>query len=642
MGNATILLGSAALAAQQPVPPQPAPQPAPPRLPADSAKGQIATTRDSTKGALAAPHDSTRAEIAAARRKRLAADTLKAPLARAELPVETGGRWHWSGEALRAAGAVTLADLLARLPGATSLRANWIPAPQFIAWNGDVGRVRVFLDGVELDAIDARSGSVLDLSTVPIWQLEEVSVERGPGELRVHLRSWRVQKTTPFTRTDITQGSENTNLYRGYFGKRMHNGGALQVAAQQYSTTSLRRAGDGSSLQVMGRIGWAWKQLSVDGSWNRAGIDRAPTIRYPLASALTDKKAVPAFKGSMGSAYARLAWGDPDAATAPWVQLIAATQGVSDGSDTVRKWIDTVVIKRPQRPDTTNTIPRAQTFATSRAQYIVAAGASRWGVRGSVTARLRVLPGRTSLSPSARLGYDWRFVSLAAYAETRGADSTRRLDVTARVAPWRWLVLSGAHGSYTPNSAEAGGPAFTASRLELSSTLFGVTLSGGMLARGVTTLAAPVALDRSLVRVPDGAVKGAIVATRGAIYRDLGFDISAVLWDSRGAYRPQMDVHGSLILDSSFPGKFTRNNFHLLASTTFDHRTPMFFPTDSGGIGLTAGTIDVIGARVEIRIESGTVFYQSDNMVGKVFETAPGYMMPRRLQFMGLRWDFWN
>ena len=44
----------------------------------------------------------------------------------------------------------------------------------------------------------------------------------------------------------------------------------------------------------------------------------------------------------------------------------------------------------------------------------------------------------------------------------------------------------------------------------------------------------------------------------------------------------------------------------------------------------------------EIRIESGTVFFQAENTVGKAYETAPGYMMPRRLQYYGLRWNFWN
>ncbi len=599
-----MLLWGSALASQEPTRPGvPEPKPAAvPAMPADSAV-------------------------------RPPADTVKAPLAQAELPVEAGGRWHWRGEDLRSAGAATLADLLARVPGATGFRANWIAAPQFVSWNGDVGRVRVFQDGVELDAIDPRNGSVLDLGVIPLWQLEEVSVERGPGELRVHLRSWRVDRTVPFTRTDVTTGSENTNVYRGYFGKRLRNGGAVQLAAQQFSTTSPRTGGDGSSLQVFGRIGWAWKRWSVDGTWRRDGLDRAAAIRWPLNGALTNANGIAAFKGSLGAAFARVAWGDPDAKGAPWVQLIAATQMVAENSKASETTSSGSA--RPVPKDTVDS-------ASSRSQYVLSTGASRWGLNASATARLRASHGRTELSPALRLGYDWRFVSLAAYAESRGSDSTNRMDVTARAAPWRWLVVSGAYGRYSPKSEATGGPSFTASRVDASTTLFGIALTGGMIARGLTTVAAPVALDRGLARVGTGAVKGVAFSARGPVYRAIGFDVSGVRWESSGAYRPQMEVHGSLGISTSWLGRFPRDNFHILAAGTYDHRTPMFFPTAGGQIGQTTGPIDVIGARLEIRIESGTVFFQAENTVGKAYETAPGYLMPRRLQYYGLRWFFWN
>ncbi len=624
-----MLFGCSALAAQQPVSP-PAPAAKPAEAPRDTAT-RAAT--DTTRPRGAGVTDTSKVDSATARRRRLAADTVKSPLAHAEMPVSSDGRWHWSGEALRGAGAVTLADLLARIPGATAFRANWIPAPQFIAWNGDAGRVRVFFDGIELDAIDPRNGSVLDLALIPLWQLEDVSVEPAPGELRVHLRSWRVDRTVPFTRTDIVTGSENTNLYRGYFGKRLHNGGVVQFGAQQYNTASVRTGGDGSSLQFFTRVGWAGKRWSVDGALNRASVDRAATIRFAFSAPLLNKNGVPAFKGSLGSAYARVAWGDPDAKGTPWVQFIASTQMVAENSKVSQSTalsVPTAAIK-----DTVDT-------ASSRSQYVLSAGGSRWGVNASASARLRAAHGRTDLSPSARLGYGWRFVSLSAYAESRGSDSTRRLDVSARIAPWRWLVLSAAYGSYAPKSALLGGPSFTASRADLSTSVLDVTLTGGVVTRGLTTVAAPIALDSSLVRVGTGAVKGVVAGMRGLVYKDVGIDLSAVRWESSGAYRPQMEVHSTLFLDSSWPGHFPRNNFHILASTTYDHRTPMFFPTPAGLVGQTAGPIDVIGARLEIRIESGTVFFQAENTVGKIYETAPGYMMPRRLQFYGLRWDFWN
>ena len=593
-----------------------------PKSPLDSVIPRDTTTQATSK-----------TDSAALRRKRLAADTIKSPLARAERPTNLDGRWDWSGEDLRSAGATTLADLLDRIPGVTSFRANWIPAPQFLAYNGDLRRVRVFLDGMEVDPIDPRNGGVLDLALMPLWQLEEVSVERSAGELRVHLRTWRVDHTTPFTRTDITSGSENTNLYRGYFGRRMHNGGAIQLAAQQYSTASQRTGGDGSSLQVFGRIGWANKRWSVDGTWNRAGIDRNATARYPLDRALLQANGVAPFKGTLGSAYGRVAWGDPDAKSAPWVQFIAATQSVAENS----KVSATAALSTP-----TPTVKDTVDTASSRSQYVIAAGASRWGMDASVTGRLRAGHGRTDLSPSARVGYTRSWVSLTAYAESRGSDSTRRLDMTGRVAPWRRLVIDGAVGRYTPAAVSAGGPAFTVSRLEVSTVLRGITLSGGAVSRGVTMLGAPVALDSTLVPVLTGQSRGVLFGMRGAIYKDLGVDIGGTWWDDSGAYRPRRDVHVSLKLDSSWPGKFRRGNFHVLAEARYDHRSPMFFPTAAGAAGAMSSPLDLISARVEFRISTGTAFIQFSNPVGKVIYLAPGYMLPRNLSYYGLRWNFWN
>jgi hypothetical protein len=83
-------------------------------------------------------------------------DTIKAPLAHSEAAVlpEAGGGYRWSRDALFASGALTLAELLDRIPGATAFATSWIASPQTVSYVGDPKRVRVFLDGLEIDALN--------------------------------------------------------------------------------------------------------------------------------------------------------------------------------------------------------------------------------------------------------------------------------------------------------------------------------------------------------------------------------------------------------------------------------------------------------------------------------------------------------
>jgi len=125
-------------------------------------------------------------------------DTIKAAFGRFRDPVsiDQATRTEWNRDELFGSGAFTLADLLDHVPELTTFRLGWIATPQLAAYNGDVRRVRVFYDDIELDDLNARDGGALDLATVQIWTLEHVTLERGPTELRIYLRSWRVDRTT--------------------------------------------------------------------------------------------------------------------------------------------------------------------------------------------------------------------------------------------------------------------------------------------------------------------------------------------------------------------------------------------------------------------------------------------------------------
>ena len=41
------------------------------------------------------------------------------------------------------------------------------------AYLGDVGRIRVFLDGLELDPLNPRTDGVTELSHIPLWALDD-------------------------------------------------------------------------------------------------------------------------------------------------------------------------------------------------------------------------------------------------------------------------------------------------------------------------------------------------------------------------------------------------------------------------------------------------------------------------------------
>ena len=49
------------------------------------------------------------------------------------------------------------------------------------------------------------------------------------------------------------------------------------------------------------------------------------------------------------------------------------------------------------------------------------------------------------------------------------------------------------------------------------------------------------------------------------------------------------------------------------------------------------------GPEIEIfRLGAAHIFFHNRNFTGEVYETVPGYLMPRLIQQYGVRWEFWN
>ncbi len=554
-----------------------------------------------------------------ARRDSVPKDTVKAPLAvapRPAVPEIRGRRTIWDRDAIFASGASTLPELLAQVPGVSVFNAGYIAAPATAAWYGQQGRVRVFLDGVELDGIDLREGNVRDLSVIQMWPLEEVAVERAAGELRVFLRSWRVRLTTAQTRTDITTGSEQTNLYRGFFGKRLSSGGVIQLAAQQYSTTSIRSAGDGDALAAFGRLGVARGRLTIDAVGTRFGRNRAATIRNVI-SGVPDNEAIGAFEGTDAVGYLRAAWGDADTSRF-WMQAL---------------WSGQVQEQRGDSSAFGDTL-------RSVSQYVAAAGVTRWGARLSATARYRVHGGSATgrFAPAVRASWERDWFTVSASAEEGGPDSTRRLDAIATITPFAWLQFLAAHSSHTPDAAV--GPTRQTSRVEVAARVYGRWISVGAVQRSAGTMLGARVFDTLYVDALAPSATGLEASVSGRLWGPFSFEWRGIQWPDAQPFTPDVESHAEIRATPDLKRKFPRGTFDVTAGFTHDYRGGYAIATASGTQSVQGA--GWVGGYLEMRIGTAHIFWYNRNATGKVYETVPGYLMPRLVQLYGLRWEFWN
>ena len=549
-------------------------------------------------------------------------DTIKAPLAAAEAPVlaDPNGSRVWSRKDVFSTGALTVQDLLDRIPGVTGLRGGWISHPMVASYLGDPRRVRVFFDGLELQELDPRMGRIWDLTQIPLWALDDIYIERGVTELRIHLRSWRVERTTPFSRTDVYTGDQATNLYRGLFGRRYNHGEILQVAGQQYGTDPGRNVESSDQLGVLARVGLARPGWSVDATLLRGDRNRGTAVSDP------NLDTIPSTESTRSDAYVRVGVGAPE--RGPWVQALAHASKYTFGG----------------LPSSGNTTINTDT-TRFESQYLLTGGYSFGPLHASFTQRIRAGNRRHVKTPSARLGLEWRYLALSAIAEGRGLDSTRRAELSAVVRPTSYLFVSGGAGYERPRGDSVLTPtspyAANFARAEVGARLHDLWFSGGVLRRDATVIDPPTIFRPELVAVVDSARTGTFAAIRGRLWKSLFADLQGIQWADTGHfYRPKYQTRSELYISTSMPDRFKPGNFHMLLSATHEYRSHTLWP-DSTGIVRLPG-YRVISTMIQFKIVQAEVFWQLRNVMRERYRQVPGFQLPRTSNIYGVRWEFWN
>lgn len=553
-------------------------------------------------------------------------DTLKAPIgvmSGVRIP-EIGPEYRWRGNEIFATGAMTLTDLLERIPGISVLRSGGMLSPQMPRLMGSLGRVKVYLDGVELDNLDRRSES-LDLAWIPLWALEEVSVDRSAGETRINLRSQSSVSTIPFTRTDVYTGDEDTNLYRGFYGKRFDKGQAVQLGAEQSNTKSVR-GGSGEKLSVMSRLGTANKKWSVD-----AFANRTHGIR-DLQKPILDGIPIPEYDATNTYAYLRLVAGN--AARGPWGAVILSHLAIHEASprtDSTRAFANRIA---------------ADTVDSSRSerQILLRTGFTQPRWRATLEDRVRNIDAKTYHDVTGAAQLFLNSVTAGVRLKKSGFEVSRA-EAWARLQPFSFFAFNAsaaknrAPGNGSPLYS-ASNPDFNFLQAEAGIRLFGPWLSAGVMTQDTLVAGPPSVFRQGFSPNTSGKGVGTYATLRGTFLRDFSVDAFTIKWDEEAFYRPRTQSRTELRYRTQWLSRFPRGEFEFNTSVTHFYNSSTFFRT-----GETSSSIDAaqhLDLLVEIRILRGVASYQLRNMTGYSYQNLPGFFGQRALNVYGIRWEFWN
>lgn len=546
-------------------------------------------------------------------------DTIKSPIGRAAAPrpASLAPAYVWEGDQILASGAYTLTDLLRRIPEVTVFRTGWIHSPQYAAIAGDVTRIRIFLDGIQLETLDPRESGFHELGRIPIWSLRRVAVERVGTELRVDLRTWTVDRTNPYTRTDVYTGTEETDIYRGYYGKRFNNGAIFQTGGEQQASENVRFGGGGDALSVIARAGIGRQNWSLD-----AFAERRRHSRVQQTPSGGGQPLLP-YDATHTVAYVRAAVGRQ--AGGLWLELVAASQAAKESApqDSLRV-----------PPDTVDT-------AVSRAQYVASGGYTAGPVSFGVTGRMRRFEHRSENSITGRAELMTGFLQVAGQAES-GTDYNS-FDAHARLQPIRFIALM-ASGSRRTSERQGEAAEASAFRVEAGLNLGGIWAYGGAL--NVDAVHPPLIHPLDPAGIGNEDPVGSELLTerrtasfgglRGRGWRGLGADTYVIRWKDPEQYMPEYQARAELNFHTQWLSRFPRGEFEFTFAAADEFRSGVNFLTQRVDASHT------LWGLLEIRIQRATLTVQVWNPLGRQYFLVPGFEMPRAVSTYGIRWHFWG
>ena len=610
---AALLVRAAELAAQNP-------QPLPPR--ADSARGAGPARRDT--GAAATPRRDT-----IPLPDSLSPDSFRPqlpPLGAPPGPLPRAGRIVFDHDELWFSGAVTLGELLQRVPGVFLVRAGWFGRPEIIQYAGQgASSIEVYWDGFAMDPL-GQDSTGLDLSELNLGLVQRAEVEVLPSVVRVYLYSDEQVVRKPRTETSFSTGDASTNSYRIRYLNRWKAGTGLDLGVNFQGSSGVTTSPGRSSDVTL----WA------KGSW-------IPTQRYGVAyqviSVSLDRDSV-----TLGTNPENLPFvpGRHAHRTDTFLRGFIATRddGMGLRLDAIAggsSYTDTAALGREEM----------------QGSAIVSYRAERWSTE--LTTRVRSsstpleLELRGSMSPLALL-------TVSGYAINRshlGGRHSTDVGAQAELRPVGALAL---HGALRLRSA-VGAPALltdTAQKVTdfsagVSLTTRRLDLDVSLARHGVFAPAVPGTFGPIMPGYPSFAVRTATLSlawrpraylTFSGWYREPLVKGTAELHTS--AYEPPHHSRVWATFRSRLLPVLRRGAFDFTAEVAMEGWSRGAWGADSAGAPLLLKGATILDYRVELRLLNAALFWSIRNARGERYSVIPGLNMPVGNQTYGVRWEFTN
>jgi len=554
------------------------------------------------------------------------------------------GVWSWDAEALLATRALTLLELLEEVPGVLSFRAGDHGQPTFAtAFGLEGGRVRVYVDGIELPPLD---GGLVDLSRVGFAGVGGVRVERGMTELRIDLLPIELSDSRPYTQLEIGTGDLNTNIFRGTFAHPMALGGTLTVTLDRVDTEGPFRGEAGATFGGhvrhtlfqgdRGGVAWEFRSRSSrrpEGLWAPAQVNRseltllsshAPTEGFLLGGFLR-RSTLSAGRGETGEARPG-ALGEGN-----------RVQGGLRGSWVREEWWARSSLE----------FSGGEGWRSS-AQRLSGGGGFPGLGWGTVTLEREGWEGGDALYGSGRL-WSAPLFGLTLFGEL----SAGKRGVPRRIPPRGEEEVCGEGELPGGESCAEREEPLPLSLTDRTGLRVGARwmLAGAQLGAALLQIEAdslhPTGLpfDREGELLPGGTRRGAELEVQLPLHRlweGVSLEGSLQLWEEGNAWRylPDRSYHARVRYHRIF---FESGNLEVWADAGVTGRDPMRLPLSSPSGLAEAPFRQSWFGRLQLRVVSVRVFLDWENItLRERNQDLPGRILPATRLLYGVRWTLWN